>query len=234
MARSPGRGKCVHCLTDPVERTWDHVFPRSWYPDSTPSNLEKWQAPACSDCNSRLGKVEEEFRLRAALCLEPTSPESRSIVESARRSIDPSLAKNDADRIHRENKRRSIVNEILVGSAIPDEGVYPGLGERWDRPKEDQVALLFPAEKFKTVSEKIVRGFFYAHSKKFIEDPYKIQFFAINEIQEINATFKRFGEEITRGPGLKLKYAIAEDGISGIYEIELWGQFKLHCSVSKS
>src|SRR5947208_16017660 len=39
-----GLGKCVHCLKDVAERNSDHVFPASWYPDSTPPNLEKWHS----------------------------------------------------------------------------------------------------------------------------------------------------------------------------------------------
>jgi hypothetical protein len=45
------QGKCVHCLQDPVELTWDHVLPVSWYPTTTPPNLEKWQIPSCWPCN---------------------------------------------------------------------------------------------------------------------------------------------------------------------------------------
>ena len=40
-------GRCVHCLKDNVVLTSDHMFPKAWYPDATPENLEKWQFPAC-------------------------------------------------------------------------------------------------------------------------------------------------------------------------------------------
>jgi hypothetical protein len=30
-----------------AERDWDHVFPISWYPDTTPPDLEKWKIPSC-------------------------------------------------------------------------------------------------------------------------------------------------------------------------------------------
>jgi hypothetical protein len=36
MAKKPENGKCVHCLMDPVERNWDHMFPKSWYPVGFP------------------------------------------------------------------------------------------------------------------------------------------------------------------------------------------------------
>ena len=58
MAKNPEKGKCVHCLKVPVDRTWDHMFPKAWYPDTTAENLEKWQVPSCRECNQRLGKLE--------------------------------------------------------------------------------------------------------------------------------------------------------------------------------
>lgn len=68
MAKNPDKGKCVHCLTDPVDRNWDHMFPKSWYPDTTPENLEKWQIPSCIACNARYGKLmapaEEALKLQ--------------------------------------------------------------------------------------------------------------------------------------------------------------------------
>ena len=64
MAKRPADGKCVHCLADPVRRNWDHVFPESWYPDALPENIEKWQIPSCTPCNSTYGRIEDDFRSR--------------------------------------------------------------------------------------------------------------------------------------------------------------------------
>jgi hypothetical protein len=58
MAKNPGRGQCVHCLKGTQERNWDHVFPKSWYPDTTGADTEKWQIPSCLSCNDRYGKLE--------------------------------------------------------------------------------------------------------------------------------------------------------------------------------
>jgi hypothetical protein len=62
-------GKCVHCLKEGVELTSDHMFPKSWYPDATPENLEKWQFPSCFACNQRYSKIEDDLRNRFALTL---------------------------------------------------------------------------------------------------------------------------------------------------------------------
>ena len=69
MSKNPNVGKCVHCLKDPVVLTSDHMFPRAWYPDATPENLEKWQIPSCVECNHRYSKIEGDLLNRVALTL---------------------------------------------------------------------------------------------------------------------------------------------------------------------
>ena len=65
MAKSiPGR--CVHCLHEVDAITDDHLFPRSWYPTTTPQNLEKWKFPACGRCNREYGKVTSSDHSAAA------------------------------------------------------------------------------------------------------------------------------------------------------------------------
>ena len=160
MAKRPTAGKCVHCLKDPVERNWDHVFPKSWYPDSSPENQYKWQIPSCIPCNSALGRIEEDFLRRVALCLDPNAPASRSIVQTALRALRPSAGKSERDRNARAALRKRILNGTLEGAAIPQIGTYPGLGEKWGRRREDQLAVLVPEDSFRRLTEKIVRGIF--------------------------------------------------------------------------
>jgi hypothetical protein len=64
-------GKCVHCLKDNVELTDDHMFPKSWYPDTTAENLEKWTIPSCLECNQRLGKLERDLIGRVGAGTKP-------------------------------------------------------------------------------------------------------------------------------------------------------------------
>jgi hypothetical protein len=173
-----GPGKCVHCLKHVEARNCDHVFPESWYPDSTPPNLEKWQIPSCIPCNSEYGKLEQDFSQKIGLCLDPFDPASASIVQKALRSLKSAEARDARDARHRHGKRQKILAEALEGNQIPDHGVFPGLGDRWDIPGE-RTAILISKVSFERITEKIVRGIFYIEDKKFIEPPYKINFFAL-------------------------------------------------------
>jgi hypothetical protein len=235
--KRPPPGKCVHCLKDPVERNWDHVFPTSWYPDVTSPSLEKWKMPSCVPCNENYGKLEEDFLRRVALCIDPHLPTTRSVVEKALRSMRPSAATNDADRRVRLSLGQRILREALHGTQIPQTGIYPRLGERWQRPTEDQTAILVPVESFRRLTEKIVRGTFYVDDGKFVEPPYEIEFFALDDdgARPIRTALSRFGKVYAREPGLVVKRAVAvEDGISSLFEIEFWGQFTTFASVQNA
>jgi hypothetical protein len=235
MAKRPEPGKCIHCLRDPVERNWDHVFPESWYPDTTPANLYKWQIPSCIPCNSQLGKIEDEFRVLVAFCLDPKAPASRSIVEKALRAINPELAKSPSDRRARESLARRVKRHIVGGHKIPQAGIYPTLGEKWGRPPGQGIGIRIPAESFRCLTEKIVRGIFYIEDKKFIEPPYRIQFFALDEAGAMPAreVLNQFGFTYAREPGISVRRAVVpEDRMSSIFEIEFWGQFKTHAAIT--
>lgn len=227
------RKVCVHCLRDPVERNWDHVFPESWYPDTTPPNLAKWQVPSCINCNKELG-IESEFLIHVALCLDPKDPASRSIVQKALRALNPESAKTPSDGRARAGLSRRITSKLLQGHEIPTEGIFPSLGERWGRPRGTGIALTIPAESFRRITEKIVRGITYLECERYIEAPHTIEFFALDEegARPLRALLEAHGTTLAREPGVIVRRAVVpDDGVSALYEIEFWKQFKTHAVV---
>lgn len=234
MARPPKPGKCVHCLRHPVQRNWDHVFPESWYPDTTPKNLAKWQIPSCLCCNKELGTIESDFFVRVGLCLDPNDPASRSIVQKALRAMNPKYAKSPSDKRARTALGKRITSELLQGHQIPSHGIYPALGERWGRPPGSGIALSIPAESFRRITEKVVRGITYLEGHRYIEPPHTIQFFALNDedAKPLRDLVEVAGTTLAREPGIVVRRAVTpEDGVSALYEIEFWKQFKTHAAV---
>jgi hypothetical protein len=231
MAR-PKPGKCVHCLKDPVERNWDHVFPKSWYPDTTVPGLDKWRIPSCIPCNRALGVIEEEFRRRVGLCLDPDHPASRSVVQGNLRSMAPAAATDERERNVRAGLRQRMLDEVQKGGAILQTAVYPGMGEKWGRPAEEQEAIKILVDLFRRVTEKIVRGIFYVADEKFIESPYTVEFLPPDNVEAIRAALDQFGTSYAREPGVVVRRAVVpEDGISSLFEIEFWGQVKTYAAV---
>src|SRR5262249_364511 len=136
--------------------TWDHVFPKAWYPDATPQNLEKWQIPSCRECNERLGKIENDLIGRVALTLDPKNPASKGLSVKALRAINPAAARDEGDAAARDARAKKILAEMIKGEPIKEKNLLPGLGERWGRPIEQQIAIKIPGESFPAVTEKIV------------------------------------------------------------------------------
>lgn len=235
MAKPPKPGKCVHCLSDPVPRNWDHVFPASWYPDTTTPNLKKWQVPSCINCNRALGAVESEFFVRVALSLDPNNPASRSLVEKALRAVNPKLARDAVDRRARIALKDRLFSDMYVEGAIPENGIFPNLGERWNRaPDADLAAIRIPVHSFRRITEKIVRGITYLDQDKFIEPPYAVEFFALddNGALPVREYITQHGTTLAHEPGIVVRHAVTpDDEVSALFEVEFWQQFKTYAIV---
>lgn len=234
MARKPGPGKCVHCLEFAPKRNWDHVFPVSWYPSTTPHNLEKWKIPTCQPCNSEYGRIEEDLGQLLCLCIDPTRLESQGIYHRMRRAFDPRHARNDKDRRVREKRRKALLEGMLHGDEIPTQGIYPGLGERWGRSRADQIAITVPKRYIDRLAVKIVRGVAYVEDGTLIDQRYSIEPYVVAASGAVafEEAISIYGHSLSRGPGIVVDRAVTpEDGVSSIYKITIWGQIVVYISV---
>src|SRR3989442_6875773 len=79
--------RCVHCLlmTDSPEA--DHVFPKSWYPDSTPETVQRWTVPSCPKCNRTHGQLEKDLFLRMIFCVDSKSEAATGLAAKALRTL---------------------------------------------------------------------------------------------------------------------------------------------------
>lgn len=237
MAKKPPPGKCVHCLRDPVPRTWDHVFPESWYPDTTPANLEKWKIPACRPCNQEYSQIEQDLLLRVGLCIDPNALESAGVVPKVLRSLNPAYAKDERDRNAREAKRAQILRQLLKGSDIPETAIYPNFEEKWGRRPDQQMGVPIRVRSVHRLFEKIVRGIFYLEDGKFVELPYAIDLYPLRDQHSeiFTSLLDRFGQLYAREPGIIVRRAVAhEDRMSSIFEIEIWQMFRTYAVVTTS
>lgn len=237
MARKPGPGVCVHCLEEVPKRNWDHVFPQGWYPDTTPQNLEKWKIPTCKSCNDEYGRMEDDLGIVLSTCINPRSAQASGIWEKTLRALDPSQGKTEKDRRARAKKKEELLGKILSGDEIPDYGTYPGLGERWGRPRKEQTALLVPARYLRKLAEKIVKGLAFIEDGQLIDANTEIVHHVVNETgaQAIEDVLKQFGKVHSRGPGIEVVRAVTqEDGVSALYRITVWGEIVLYVSVLRN
>jgi hypothetical protein len=178
--------------------------------------------------------MEYDLLVRLGHVLDPHHRASSGLYDRARRAIDPSAARDDKDRRMREAARERFLNELWVGDEIPDHGHYPLLGDRFDQPDHEKIAVPFPKVGIERITEKIVRGITYIEDNAFIEPPYQVQVYVLTEegaapIQEI---LKR-GTEHARGEGIVVKRIVAaDDPRSSFFELHFWQQFYSHASVT--
>ena len=235
MAKKPQPGRCVHCRAKVKHLTWDHVFPQGWYPENTLPNLEKWKVPACSPCNWKYGRIEEELGIRIALCLERDAPNAKGICEKALRAIDPSHGRNPTDRAKRRKKREKILRSVLRGHEIPN-AVYPGFEERWNRPKSQQVGIPVRVDHLKQLVEKVVKGITYIEDRVYLNEDTQIQHHVVEPgiAVPLERAVRLHGEIHSREPGIEVARAVTpDDGVSALYKITIWGEFVLYATVEK-
>ena len=240
MAKRPTDGKCVHCLRENVPRNWDHVLPESWYPDSTPRDLEKWKIPSCIPCNSELGRIEEDLLMMFALCVDPKDPRSQGLFRRTRESLDPSCARNDRDRRARDSRRIKLLqNMTLARDSLAKNGIvgiYPGLPAPTEEQKESGIPMFIPTEWIRRMCEKFIRGHVFLNDGLFIEPPFTVAFYAVDDegASELRATLRTHGEEYPLGEALLFKrIKVHDNGFHAAYEIQIWGQVTMFASVSE-
>lgn len=235
MARRPAPGNCIHCLQYCDDLTWDHVFPVSWYPDTTPANLEKWKVPACESCNARLGKSEQELLGVLALCVDPTDAHASGITVKVLRSIDPEYANNEKERQIRTARRRELLSGVKVTKEIP-KGLFPGFGPV---PGLDYGGHYFmvplPKAKLDEVNTKIIRGLTYKlRDGALIYPEYEINIFYVEEGKAgwVDDTLDYKAQRHIRGPGIRVFYGQSNDGnVGAMIKIVIWNKYRFYCVV---
>ena len=233
MAKSPDPGTCTYCLRFSNKLTWDHVLPVSWYPKSTPADIEKWKVPACKKCNKDLGRTEEELLIRLGLCLEPNSISALGISHKVLRAVSPQYAKNDRDRRIREGKRKRLLGEVIHFDEPPEEGLFPHFGPLPWLSYDGYHAVLIQQDALKSYTEKLVRGMSRILDGNLLGEKYKIDLYVINEEgdREILQMLEGSSNLYHRGLGFIVRRMVREDGKAWIYGFEIWQRLKFYAIV---
>jgi len=234
MAKRPKNGVCVHCLESFEEGTWDHVFPESWYPKSTPENLEKWKIPSCEKCNREYGKMEREMLQHLGLAVNPDNIASSGIPEKVHRALDKNQGHSEKDSSAREKAKEKIASKLIEVTAEYESGVFPSLDPHEYEEGARKMGIPIDAEWFERLSIKIVKGVTYLETGKLIDEPYEITYGVLREEPDnpILKAVQQFGKVEYRGPGLRIgKARTGEDPIQSVWIIDIWQQFRLYAFV---
>ena len=224
---------CIHCL-QPVEAPEaDHVFPGSWYPDSTPSTVQRWTAPSCPQCNRKLGQLEKDLLIRLFGCLDPQSEAASGLHAKALRSLGiDSAALSQEEKAHRERLKLRLRSEFIPIANVADlPGAIPGLGPPADSGA--QWAIPIPFAGLSIMAEKIGRGceYKFADRRRFVTPPYGVRTF-VRPSGFVPEPFASACKLIDFGPGCKIRRLFfADDPQTVWYFITIWNALNMQVRI---
>jgi hypothetical protein len=222
--------RCIHCGKPVDETTKDHVFPASWYPETTPEDTQRWTAPSCGECNNSLGSMEKKVFSRLILCVDPQRAEAAGLYAKLKRSLGMGvvgLSKKETE--HRVRQKIGLLSAIKPYSPEGSASTLPGLGSHTGFKDEDLPQIRIPADLLLKVYEKIVRGCEYVLADRIIEKPYDIQIYFVHENNIpkdiVRGLASPAAKDVHVGPGFRVvRVAAQDDPYTVAYEITLWGR----------
>jgi hypothetical protein len=234
MQKPRGDGRCIHCRQPLVDETDDHVFPASWYPDSTPQSVQRWTAPSCSVCNGNSGKKEQALFIRLALCVDSRKIEALGISTKLARTFGIGEGIFPADRQKRTAFRDRMFSEAKPISKESQAHIIPGLGPHSGFPIESQREIGIPAQLLYDVAKKIVRGCeFWLSDGRIVDPPYQLDVYMVHP-EGIPSIVRMFDSisAVTLGPGFRVRrVAVKEDPLAAMYQVEIWGTWTLYFTI---
>ncbi|MDD5626015.1 MAG: HNH endonuclease [Patescibacteria group bacterium] len=229
---------CIHCLKYFEQLTEDHIFPKSWYPNSTPQNMEKWVAPACLECNNKLGKIENELYRKMAICINSEDIAASGVSDKVVKMINPLFAKDRRSKRRKEAYCQKILRELIctTNNKMP-KGLMRNFGSN-DTLGESRMISLSVPELLDPFIHKVVRGLEYKLKNRLINTDRKIKTIhpvtaniIDSELTTLNAFFEINGIEVNRGPGFIIRCAEDTYG-SVLYHVIIWGRWETWIAVS--
>lgn len=236
IKRPKSNGRCIHCLEKLADATKDHVFPQSWYPDTTPDVVQRWTAPSCKRCNGYFGQLEKELLVFFACSIDPTKPAAQGLYERVQRTMGIGVeGLSEEEKRHRDAQRRKLLNDARPYSADIQPHIIPGLGPHPEAPVSSQMQIKIPAESIYAVVKKIVRGCeYWLADGRIVEPPYGIEvFFPTETPEDVRKLMVAFalGRDYL-GPGLRIRRAGAQDDpLFALYELVMWDTVTTYASI---
>lgn len=223
-------GRCVHCLRPLQGRTKDHVFPRAWYPKSTPPDMQRWTIPSCSTCNKQHGCNEEYLLVRMGLCFDPDDSEFSDIANKAQRAIDPGAAKNAKDARKRAHLRQSIRSELFTAGPEVDSHALAGFDATWAHPNGSYTAVPIDAHALQTLATKMAKGLAYIYDHNYIGDTHD---FIVRHVRgpesDIESMLRKHGASANRGPGIYSLWAsVPKDPATRVHYFSVWKRWNMY------
>ena len=214
--------KCIHCLLETTEETKDHVFPKSWYTDDTPSWVERWTVPSCKNCNQKFGKMEQDLFVRLVPCINPKKAEMSGITNKLMCTFSA-----------RPHFLKWLLENLKPYSK--DKKPFPGLGPHPETPINSQLYIPAPDGLLMPVLEKIFRGLEYKIGGRYIEPPLDLKIYHVFEEPKEIKKLLNFKSTVSLGPGFRIERVVPDNQtIPVFYKTTIWGTLISYASIDKN
>jgi hypothetical protein len=231
--------KCIYCLKFFPRLTKDHVLPASWFPSSTPENLEKWSVPSCTRCNNRLGAIEEDLFTRLALCIDEKKRGAFGIQEKMVKRIFPTILGSQEQLKRNRNELLKIINDFKVCTGPGEDVQNPSLHRHGNKPG---TKIRIPRLNLISFSKKVVAGLEFKLRNKLIDVGKKITIYRSIQTVEWEVTRKKLElllnsteVRVEHSPGFIIRYGVDpknDDHI--IYNVKIWDHFEIWARIFPS
>lgn len=207
--------------------TVDHVFPASWYPDSTPTTVQHLTVPSCHACNKRLEVVERIVGHDLLIVVDPHIPGCEGVAARINRSWQPMTGKSDREWRVRAGNALKILRTMAWAPPVP------GRPQVEVRTAAGVVFHASPARRLerapiRVLAEKFLRGLHYAERCELLGDLRVEAFLATpdrikdSELAEVWAFLESLPIRQDLGPGFWWRGHVQPDGSA--WAFRLWGQ----------
>jgi hypothetical protein len=225
---------CIYCgAAEGVQA--EHVFPSSWYPDSTPLTCQRLTVPSCPTCNARFKGAEERFIAPVMMSLVDCD-DSRGVYDRLSRSWKPDHGKSERDQAHRGAKLLSTLSRVQFKNP-PGASTAPVL--TFLATARDDLVAAAPASPLQhadidIIGEKFVRGLFFADTRrtlapsKFIARVVNDDLFAVGgpQTKPLVDALRSLPSSDSFAPGLRYRVMASPTGDQHWFFL-LWGQLEL-------
>ncbi len=229
--------RCVHCLKE-TGATKDHVFPSSWYPDNTDPKVQRPTVPSCAECNNSLGAVEKRLFQKLVMCVDPSKAGASGIHKRLYASLGVGIDRSELTPKEAKTRMDTLLKLIRPAQRW-HSGIkaFPGLGLHEGFKPEDHRVIPVPHDELIRVSEKIVKGLEYKLGNRYVEKPFKLEVYFVENpevIQNVQDILQKYGAAGAYGPGFLVQRAEATDGPhpSMLYRIRIWETLSIYSSVT--
>ena len=226
---------CVHCLRLIESPEGDHIFPSSWYPDSTPATVQRWTVPSCPECNRKLGQLEQDLLIRLVGCIDPKSEAISGLRTKTLTSLGVGADElPEGEKAHRERLRLRLRSEFIPKADLAElPGAIPGLGPPAESMDLSDGAIPIPLAGLSIIAEKIARGceYKYRNRQRLVRRPYGIRTLVM-ESDFVPEPFASGCTTLDFGPGCKIRrLSFIEDRNTVWYFISIWNALNMHVRI---